>query len=115
MNNNKPVSVLQIAAVSAAGHAFVGLVCVWSVIALLMFAHMPPETSASSAFTSGVDEMAFSMLLVFPLAFAAVGFVSGAMACHVRNLYVSYRNRKKETTTPVEPVPGAVEARRAAA
>jgi hypothetical protein len=112
--NNKPVSVLQIAAVSAAGHAFIGLLCVWAVIALLMVANVPPATAASDAFTSDVNEISFSMLLIFPLAFGVIGFVSGAIACHARNLYVSYRGGKRETT-PVEPVPSAVHARRAAA
>ncbi len=86
--NNKRVSVLQIAAISAAGHAVIGLLCVWSAFALLMLAHMSPQNPASDALTANIDEMAFTLLMAFPLGFALVGFVSGAAACHFRNFYV---------------------------
>jgi len=86
---DRRVSVFQIATISAAGHALIGVLCMWLAFALLMLSEMPPQTAIADAFT-GLRETGFGALLLFPVAFAAIGFTSGMVACHIRNLYIKH-------------------------
>jgi len=88
--NDKRVSVMRIAAISAAGHAALGIACVWTVLFVLLIAHTVPQNTVSDTLAANADELMFLMLLVFPVAFTIGGFVFGAAACHFRNFYVEH-------------------------